>query len=1489
MRNNRNILVGGAAADVFIKENKNDNQIIDNIYFKTGDVKNPPLLIIRLIPIIPDNNDNKSLLFSVAKPDEEMMEKIHKVNPTYKWDGSKQEEIKEWTLIFHEDYNTQDAAYKSKIYNGKMSKLFFKGDKFYRLAKNSDFDKVKKYLKKDSKGANDDNNDNEMIDKLKKDTTKKTTNKSTKKITNKSTKKTTRKKYCKKGLRGCKLTDKEEEDDIENCEKQIQEDGSVKCLKKQIKKEKIQKKKTKKKPHKTCKDLLIEMKEYLKDGTDFINKHNKDYNNYLKCVEEKNSAEIKEDENDLYPLMEDKNFNKKIYQKKEFREGNEYPERSEDEIENIEETTNSICNNFEFELLPHQKFIRNFLSFQTPYNSLLIYHGLGTGKTCSSIGVAEEYRTYANQMGINKKIIIVASKYVQENYKKQLFDENKLKNVGGLWNIKSCTGNKFIKEINPMNMVGLSREHVIKQIKIIIRQNYEFMAYREFARKIEKNMKKSSLNNKESEESRKAKIQAVKDEYSDRLIIIDEVHNIRDTEIEEKSKDKSKSTTEYFKTLVTYADNLKLLLLTGTPMYNEYSEIIWLLNLMNLNDNRYSIEEEDIFDNKGNITDEGREILIQKARGYVSFVQGEDPFLFPFRVYPKEDEMSYGNNSLTLLTKKSIKENQIYYPEKQLNNYIIPTIDGKRGIKYLDIYLTNMGSEQQAIYEEYINYMINEEKVGSVGEGFSYTLLLIPSQMLNICYPTNERDWDKKYGSNGLKEIMDYNHKSLNEFEYKKGNEGFFKEDKLKQYSGKITNIIKEIKKSKGIILVYSQYIEGGCIPVALALEEAGYSKYGGSLFKNKEDVENKGSYVMITGKRELSNRMMDMINICNSDENKNGEKIKVVIISRAGSEGLDFANIRQVHIMDAWYNLNRTGQIEGRAIRNQSHCRLDFKDRNVLIFLHGTKGLNDDKEAADLYMYRMAEKKSELSGKVSRILKETAIDCLLNENQKKLSQDKLNLKRKILLSNGENNEIDFNIGHSENSQICDFMNCDYKCIPNIGNDWKENTTTYNESFMKLTVSKIMEIIRRLFKERYVYNKRELIESINIRRKYKTDEIYSALSILISDKTEYIEDNLKRKGRLINIGDLYLFQPVEIDDDQLTMYQRKHPMPFKPKEIEFKIKNIEEEEIDTNTVISDLFERIDYCYKKNKFKDKYQEWLTDKSKQDINFMKKYEYLFANASHYLNKHLNIDLDELKKLMIFKLLDGVEDNYKTKLYLLNNKEKDELYKDYQEEYKENLKSIINEYFDRYKFSNNYYILSHFKREYLDKFSKGAVTVVVKEGNIYKKVDEEIETLYINKYIDKIKKLNLRELDELMGFTTIVDEKRKDDIVFKYKSIEGKKVNKGVRCDNNPLNKIVLPRFNTLLKIITNNNEDKEKILENIRIQTHFEIIDDNKSKYTKISPNHICLMIELLLRYFHENNINDKKWFFMCVEAIIYGIPELPKIKTTYQELSINKID
>ena len=41
---------------------------------------------------------------------------------------------------------------------------------------------------------------------------------------------------------------------------------------------------------------------------------------------------------------------------------------------------------------------------------------------------------------------------------------------------------------------------------------------------------------------------------------------------------------------------LKLLLLSATPMFDKAREIVWLLNLMNLNDNRFRIRESDIFD-----------------------------------------------------------------------------------------------------------------------------------------------------------------------------------------------------------------------------------------------------------------------------------------------------------------------------------------------------------------------------------------------------------------------------------------------------------------------------------------------------------------------------------------------------------------------------------------------------------------------------------------------------------------------------------------------------------------------------------------------------------------------------------------------------------------------------------------------------------------------------------------------------------------------------
>ena len=116
----------------------------------------------------------------------------------------------------------------------------------------------------------------------------------------------------------------------------------------------------------------------------------------------------------LYPDLNDPNFNIKIALKKEFRDA-----KYDGEIKDIEKQSNLLCN-AKFELSPHQVFVKNFLSSDTPYKGLLLFHGLGTGKTCSAIGVAEEMRQYMKRTGLKHQILVVASPNVQGNFRQQL-------------------------------------------------------------------------------------------------------------------------------------------------------------------------------------------------------------------------------------------------------------------------------------------------------------------------------------------------------------------------------------------------------------------------------------------------------------------------------------------------------------------------------------------------------------------------------------------------------------------------------------------------------------------------------------------------------------------------------------------------------------------------------------------------------------------------------------------------------------------------------------------------------------------------------------------------------------------------------------------------------------------------------------------------------------------------------------------------------------
>jgi len=1181
------------------------------------------------------------------------------------------------------------------------------------------------------------------------------------------------------------------------------------------------------------------------NGLDDVN-----YNTYLYGKELLNSKQIENSSNrfeNLYPSLDDDNFNVKIAEKKEFHEtiydGKQY---------NIEDQAEKLCN-ADFEVSPHQLFVRNFLSFQTPYNSLLLYHGLGTGKTCSAITVAEEMRNYLKQLGFNQRIIVVASPNVQENFKLQLFDERKLKLIDGLWNLRACTGNKYLKEINPMNMKGLNKEKVVKQIKRIINTSYLFLGYTEFSNYIDR----ISFSDNEDPKKRKAEmIRKLKRNFNNRLVIIDEVHNIR---VSEDKKDK-RVAQELFK-LVKYADNLRLLFLSATPMYNSYKEVIWLLNIMNLNDNRSIIEHRDVFDKEGNLLisadgkNIGEELLKRKATGYVSFVRGENPYTFPYRIFP------------SLFSAENTFKN-IPYPRIQINGK--PII---QPLEHLDVYVNKCGLYQEIGYN-YITKQINDKsKKNKDGlpsfenmDSFGYTILQKPLQALNIVYPYKKLDdispnFDSKLliGSEGLKRIMKYtettNPPSRKNFEYKSSDyEGMFLPNNIGNYSSKIKGIIDNIYNSTGIILIYSQFIDGGAVPIALALESIGFSRFGtktANLFKTaprkqidantyvtKEEMSDPSlfrpaTYTMITGDPALSpDKVYDLKNLTDED-NKNGEKIKVVIISMTGAEGIDFKNLRQVHILEPWYNLSLIEQIIGRAVRTCSHKQLPFKERNVEIFLYGTLMNDSEEESVDLYIYRLAELKAVQIGRVSRILKETSVDCILNIDQTNFTEENMNTVVKQVLSNKKT--IDFPVGDKSHTVSCDYMDtCNFKCKP-----FKQLTNadikldTYEESFIVINTDKIIQRIKELFKEHHFYKKDKLISELNVLKNYPLIQINTALSTLINDKNEYIVDKYDRIGYLVNIDQYYLFQPVELNDDTVSVFERNRPIDFKHKDITIPVKLVGEPiklqlskhrgeknmNKKTNGSEINIVRNIIANYNN----------ATNKEVVDIKRGEDNWYLYAaylKNKHYFKDNFNVNDDDYVNFIIDHNLES----------LLFRETKDLLNYIYNKDEMSEIEKLVKNYYDNR-------ILK----------SKGVIGILLVKDNkpsllIYE--NNEWKNALSEDYTDlatELKKMVI-DINNMNTYVGFIGDFKNEYNIFKVKNMKDKR-SKGARCDQS-------------------GKSDTIKLLNSILDETRYT--NENTKGRNKTE---FCIIQEMVLRDFDKKKKNGKRWFLKTDESIINNIEKM----------------
>ena len=237
----------------------------------------------------------------------------------------------------------------------------------------------------------------------------------------------------------------------------------------------------------------------------------------------------------------------------------------------------------DFSLLSHQRIVRDYLNLYTPYRGLLLYHGLGSGKTCTSIAIAEGMKS-------NKQVFVLTPASLKMNFfseMKKCGDDLYKKNQ--YWEFISIEGNPeylgilskslslpidyvrknkgaWLVNINKdPNFADLSSDEktsVDLQLNEMIRAKYTDINY---------NGLNMNILNKLTENQ-------TKNPFDNSVVIIDEAHNFVSRIV---NKIKQKSSISYI--LYDYlmkATNVRIVLLSGTPIINYPNEIGILYNIL---------------------------------------------------------------------------------------------------------------------------------------------------------------------------------------------------------------------------------------------------------------------------------------------------------------------------------------------------------------------------------------------------------------------------------------------------------------------------------------------------------------------------------------------------------------------------------------------------------------------------------------------------------------------------------------------------------------------------------------------------------------------------------------------------------------------------------------------------------------------------------------------------------------------------------------------
>ena len=630
-----------------------------------------------------------------------------------------------------------------------------------------------------------------------------------------------------------------------------------------------------------------------------------------------------------YPSISDPSFRKKLNKLLEFSIHEEPELEQIRDIAHFENVVTSSCPKNDFNKAYFQYFVSHYLSNRTPYTGLLMYYSVGTGKTCAAVSIAESIL-------VDKKVNTEPSVYVllpptlKNNFQKTIYT--------AIDSDKSCTGNIYpllTKFSN--NQLATNR---------IISQRYKIMSYGEFVKFVK------SQNNRI---------------FEHKTFIVDEAHNLRNPEdLDPNNNDEALEYTSdlYYNSLfdvLQKGKNNKLILMTGTPMYNQPNEILDLFNLLLVNDNKPIIKFKD--------SDPiNMELIAKLSKQYVSYINSNNPFVYGQTIRPT-DASNFDVNKYGMIITELGKHQKKSYIDNYANKNILMGAFGPANITYPSKQFFSVFRRKSPLMTyEYIN----------------------PDKP--ILYPD-----ENNLGQYGAKIL------------------------KVCQSIEKSTGIVIVYSRliSDGILptaialehMGYSRYIDGKNDVNLLhypGLKRKPKHRYAILTSNSLSHIDNIGSFTNI-------------INTVNSSSNINGEQIKVLLITKKASEGLSFLNVRELHILDPWYHYNRIEQIKGRGIRRCSHISLPLEKRNMTIYLHCAT-IKNGPVTVDEHAYKIADSKLKISQQITQTMAENAIDCGINRNLNIYSQKIFEHINPIKMITSQGNEVEIMFGTTDECK-CDKPN----------------------------------------------------------------------------------------------------------------------------------------------------------------------------------------------------------------------------------------------------------------------------------------------------------------------------------------------------------------------------------------------------------------------------------------------------------------------------------